>query len=294
MSKILIDFINDVIDETSEEYELIFGKTKQEVKNVEEGYKYIFAGFAIFTGFIITLIGSLIIDFLIGIIILLIDLVLVLVILFKRQRRIRKLHDAYGEYIAVIGQKKGAFLKIRKKIHYWEYIRSNSVIAKDDYLTPKNIRNTLLALETIDYAYSLYHISIYEKLFPLVEIDTKSNIFWGLINLRKASGQIAKELKNAGKRPLPFFIHDEINKIYYDNKKYIPKDFMEPLAVSNYEVYINSTDYIDVYYGGTLKLIKKYGFKIFAVYNQKIKPYEFLLDENLNIVNIRLKSKTKS
>ena len=287
MTKVLIDFINDVIDETSEEFKLIFGKTKQDVDNVKEGYKYFFAGFTIFIGLIIGLISSLIIDFIIGIIILFIALVSVLLVFFKRQRRIRKLHDTYGEYISIIGQKKDAFLKIRKQIHYWDYIL-------DDIFSSKNIRNTLLALETIDHSYILYKIGIYEKLFPLLEIDTKSTLFWALLNFVKGSAQITRELINFKSKPLPFFIHDEINRIYFENKKYIPKYFMQSLTGPNYEVYINSNDYIDVHYGGTLKFIKKYGFKVFAIYNQKIKPYEFLLDENLNIVNMRLKSKSKS
>ena len=67
---------------------------------------------------------------------------------------------------------------------------------------------------------------------------------------------------------------------------------MEPNSKSSYEVYINSTDYIEIYYGGVFKFIKKYGFKVFAAYNQKTKPYDLLLDEKLNIVKYRLKSKT--
>jgi len=287
MIKVLIDFINDVIDETSEEEKLIFGKTKQDVENVKAAYKVSFIIFPIFAGFIITLIGSLIIELSIGIIILFIALVFALFIFLIRQRRIRKLHDVFGEYIAIIGQKKNAFLKIRKQIHYWSYIR-------DDTFTSNNIRNTLLALETIDHCYILYKIGIYEKLFSLLEIDTKLTVFWGLMNFIKTSVQTTKELVGFTEKPLPFFIHDEINRIYLDNKKFIPKYFMQSLTGPSYEVYIDSKDYVDVHYGGIFKFIKKYGFKAFAVFNQKIKPFEFLLDENLNVVNMRLKSKNKS
>ena len=66
---------------------------------------------------------------------------------------------------------------------------------------------------------------------------------------------------------------------------------MLPLVESNYEFYVNSKDYIDLRYAGALKFIQQYGFKVFALYNKKIKPYEFLLDENFNIKKYRLKNK---
>lgn len=290
MSEILKNFINDVIDEIAEEYNLIFGKTKEEVNSVKESFKYLFTGFTIFTGFIITLIGSTLIDLSTGTIILFLDLVTVLLLLLKRQQKIRKLHDVYGEYISILGQKKSAFIKIRKQINYWEHARSDYVITKDDYLTSKNIRNTLHALDIIDHGYGLYKIGIYEKLFHIVQMDTKSTIFWALMHHIKNSINTVKELVDITAKPIPFYIHNEINRILDENKKYVPQYFKEPSAVPNYEVYINSNDYVDVYHDGGWKLLKKLGLRKYSNYIQEIKPYEFLLDENLNIIKKRLKN----
>ena len=289
--QILFTFINDVIDEISEEYDLILGKTEDDVKNVKESYKYLFTGITIFTGFIITMISAFIIDFSVGVGILFLVVIVTVLTLLKRQRRIRKLNDAYGEYIAVLGQKKSAFIKIRKKINYYENIRAEIIIQRDDYLTPKNIRNVLHALDTIDYAYHLYYIKIYRKLFPVVETDAKRSIFVGLIHHLKNSISTIKELSNITSMALPYYIHDEVNKILNDNIVYIPKNFKEPLVSPVHEIYLSFNDYTDVKYGSGWNYIKLVGIRKYSEQIQKLKNQEFLLDENLEIVKIRNKSK---
>lgn len=281
MSQVLIEFLNDVIEETSEEYELMINKTKEEVDMVKESYQYVFAGISVFTALIIALIGGSKIDPVDGIVILFIDLVFVLLILLKRQRNLRKLNAAYGEHIAILGHKKSQFLKIRKDIHYWEYVTTSF---------PSNVvRNTLMALEIMDDAYTLYRIGIYEKLLPLLTSDTKKVVFLGLLVNIKNSISIVRDLHHINSKLLPFFIHSEMNNIFEENKKYIPNDFMLPIVKPTYEVYVNHKDYIDFKYGGFFKFIKKYGFKESSRYIQKLRQYEFLLDENFDVLKFRLK-----
>lgn len=283
MSQVLIEFVNDVIDETSEEYELILGKIKEETDNVKESYQYVFAGISVFTALIIALIGASKIEIITGILILLDDLTFVLLILFRRQRKLRQLNDAYGEHIAILGQKKRHFLEMRKDIHYWEYITTPF---------PSNVvRNTLIALETIDDVYALYRIGIYEKLLPLLTLDTKKVVFLALLANIKNSIYLVRDLQNINSKLLPFFIHTEMNKIFEENKKYIPDDFMLPIVKSTYEVYVNHKDYIDFKYGGFFKFVKEYGFKESSAYVQKLRQYEFLLDENFNVLKFRSKKK---
>lgn len=283
MSQVLIEYINDVIEETSDEYGLIFGKTMEEITNVKESYNYLFTGISVFAAFIIALTSTSKIELSVGISILFIDLVSGLLILLKRQRRMRKLNDAYGEHISILGQKKRRFLKIRKDIHYWEYITKP--------FPPNVIRNSLIALETIDSSYELYKIGIYERLFPLLTLENKKIIFWATLKYIKASISFARDLQHVSSKLLPFFIQNEIRDIFNDNRKYIPDYFMLPNAEPNYEIYVNSRDYVELRFDGALKFIKKYGFKVFALYNKAIKPYEFLLDEDFNIVKYRLKGK---
>lgn len=289
--QILYSFINDVIDEISEEYELILGKSKEYVDGVKESYKYLFTGITIFVGFIITMISAFIIEFSIGSIILFLMMNVTLLILLKRQRRIRGINLAYGEYISVLGQKKSAFIKIRKKINYFENIRVDTVIKKDDYLTPKNIRNALYALDVIDYTYNLYYIKIYESLFSIIETDAKRSIFIGLTNILKNSISTMKELSNMTSKSLPYYIHDEINRVIDDNMSHIPKYFKESLDSSNYNIYLSFKDYVDVKYGSGWNYMKLIGIKKYSEQSQKLKNQEILLDETLEIIKIRNKSK---
>lgn len=289
--QILYSFINDIIDEISEEYELILGKSKEYVDGVKESYKYLFTGIAIFIGFMITMISAFIIEFSIGIIILFLTMNVTLVILLKRQRRVRRINLAYGEYISVLGQKKSAFIKIRKKINYFENIRADTVVQKDDYLTPKNFRNALYALDVIDYTYNLYYIKIYETLLPIIETDAKRSILIRVTHILKNSISTMKELSNVTSKSLPYYIHDEINRVIDDNMAYIPKNFKEPLVSSNYKIYLSFNDYVDVKYGSGWNYMKLIGIKKYSEQAQKSKNQEILLDENLEIIEIRNKSK---
>lgn len=286
MTKVLIEFINDVIEETTEEYQLVHGKVEEETESVKESYKYIFAGISVCIALIITLTGAFIIDIVTGGLVLFSIFIISILILLKRQRRLRKLNDAYGSYISKLGQKKDHFLKIRKDIHYYEYLTTPF---------PSNVvRNSLIALEVIDHAYSLYNITIYEKLFPLLTLETKQITFKSLLIHIKNSVGIAQELQRVGSKELPFFIHDEIHKIIDDNKKYIPEYFMEPLAKSDHEIYVNYNDHLNFTYGGMFQFIKTQGYMTFAIYNKNAKQYEFLLDENFNVIKYRLKNTRKS
>lgn len=283
MSQVLIEFVNDVIDETSEEYELILGKVKEETKSVEEWYKYVFAGISVFLTFIIVMMSTSIIPLFSGMIILFTDFVAVLLILLVRQQRMRELNDAYGVWISILGSKKRQFLKIRKDIHYWEYIRNP--------FPPNVIRNTLIALETIDAAYTLYRIETYEKLLSVLKWDDKKVTFYALVMSIKGVIPLARDMQNIKSKLLPFFIHDEINKIFYENKKYIPDYFMEPNIQSNYEVYVSYKDYINFKHGNYFNFIKEYNFKESSRYIRILRRYEFLLDENFNVIKSRLKKK---
>lgn len=286
MTKVLIEFINDIIDETTEEYQLILGKTKEETDSVQESYKYIFAGISVFIALIITIMGAFIINIVTGGFTLFLIFIVSILILLKRQCRLRKLNDAYGLYISTLGQKKDHFLKIRKEVHYYEYLTAPF---------PSNVvRNSLIALEVIDHAYSLYNIGIYEKLFPLLTLETKQIMFRALLIYIKNSAYTAKELQRAGSKELPFFIHSEINKIIDDNKKYIPEYFMEPLTTSNYEIYVDYNDHLNFTYGGMFRFIKTHGYAVFANYNINIKQCEFLLDENFSVIKYRLKNNKRS
>jgi len=232
MSDILINYANDVLDQISEEYNWILGKTKEETDGVKEIYKYLFATITVFTGFIIAIISSMIIGLSTGITILFFELVAVLLLLIKRQRTLRKLNEVYGDWISILGRKKDAFIKIRKNINYWEHIRADIVIKKDDFLTPKTTRNSLHALNIIDNAYYLYKIAIYEKLFQIVHTEAKADIFVSLMHKIKNSIETAKELEDITKKPLPFYIQDELNQIFSDNRKYFPQFYKESLTSS--------------------------------------------------------------
>ena len=291
MSKILRTFIIDLLDETSEKYNIIFKSTKDETDNIKENYRYVFTGLTMIFGLIVALIASNHIEFTIGIILIFIEFIISQLILLQRQRKLKHIHNAYGEYIARIGQKRRMFLKIKKEINYWENVRADIVIKKGDYLTPKNIRTALHAIEIINYSYNLYFIEIFKKILPFVGDDMKSTIIRSIIISINKSVEVMKVLTDISTKPLPFYLRDIIYSIINDNKKYVPRYFKEPTAKSDYEFYVNYKDYMSISYGGPFNMIKKFGLRNFGLHMHIIKNLDFLLDENFNIVKTRIRQK---
>ena len=280
MAQILIDYANDIIEKTADDYEFVLQITKQETGIIEDLYKRFFAIISLFFGSIIALTGSQIMDFSNGAIFLIITGIIAVLVFWKRQKKLRQLNDVYGLYIAVKGNQKSVFQKFKKDVHYWNYLHSFS---------EKEIRNSLDAFADIEATYSIYLIEVYEKIFPIVRTEMKKSLFVGMLSLIEQSLDGIRVLRNISSKPLPYFIQEELSRMIQDYRKYVSEYYKESDASSTYEVYVNFSDYVDMVFGGPFGAIKLLGFKKYSQYLQNFRNNEFLLDKNLNLVKTRTK-----